>query len=172
MKSENKDNIILIGMPGVGKSTLGVILAKLMGYSFCDTDLLIQEKCGKLLKNIISEKGIDGFLEIENKINTSLSTRRTVIATGGSVIYGKEAMENLRSLGKIVYLKQRFDIIDERLSDIKGRGVVLRTGQTLRTLFEERVPLYEKYADITVELGSGTIEQNVEKVLLAIGQCN
>lgn len=172
MKSENKDNIILIGMPGVGKSTLGVILAKLMGYSFCDTDLLIQEKCGKLLKNIISEKGIDGFLEIENKINASLATRRTVIATGGSVIYGKEAMENLRSLGKIVYLKQRFDIIDERLSDIKGRGVVLRTGQTLRTLFEERVPLYEKYADITVELGSGTIEQNVEKVLSAIGQCN
>lgn len=162
------DNIILIGMPGVGKSTLGVILAKLIGYCFCDTDLVIQQSTGQLLCDIISQRGVDGFIELENTVNSSLSTRHTVIATGGSVVYGKEAMENLRSLGAVVYLKQRFDILDARLSDIKGRGVVLREGQDLRGLYEERVPLYEKYADITVELGHGSVEDNVKKVLKAL----
>lgn len=162
------DNIILIGMPGVGKSTLGVILAKLIGYCFCDTDLVIQQTAGRLLCDIISERGVDGFIKLENSVNASIATRRTVIATGGSVVYGREAMENLSSLGAVVYLKQRFDILDARLSDIKGRGVVLRQGQDLRALYEERAPHYERYADITVELGHGSVEDNVKKVLDAL----
>lgn len=168
MDHVKNDNIVLIGMPGVGKSTIGVILAKIIGYSFCDTDLIIQRASGKLLSEMIAENGIDGFIKIENSVNASLSTRRTVIATGGSVVYGEEAMENLRSLGTVVYLKQRFEILDARLSDIKGRGVVLREGQDLRALFDERAPLYEKYAHISVDLGRGSVEQNVDKVVKAL----
>ena len=163
-----KNNIVLIGMPGVGKSTLGVILAKLVGYSFCDTDLVIQQATGKLLREIISDSGIDGFIETENRINSKLYASHSVIATGGSVVYGFEAMQNLRNIGTVVYLKQDFDTISSRLKDIKGRGVVLREGQTLLDLFNERVPLYEKYADITVELKDGSIEDNVEKVMKAL----
>ena len=163
-----KNNIVLIGMPGVGKSTLGVILAKLIGYSFCDTDLVIQQATGKLLKEIISDSGIDGFIETENRINSKLYACRSVIATGGSVVYGDEAMTNLRKIGTVVYLKQDFETISSRLKEIKGRGVVLRDGQTLFDLFNERAPLYEKYADITVELKDGTVEDNVEKVMNAL----
>lgn len=163
-----KNNIILIGMPGVGKSTLGVILAKVLGYSFCDTDLVIQEATGKLLKDIIKENGVDGFVETENRIISKMFFSRSIVATGGSAVYGSDAMANLKSLGTVVYLKQSFKILSARLSDIKGRGVVLRDGQTLFELFEERIPLYEKYADVTVELGSGSVEDNVEKVLRAI----
>lgn len=163
-----KNNIILIGMPGVGKSTLGVILAKMLGYSFCDTDLVIQETTGKLLKEIIAEKGIDGFVETENRIISRMFFSRSVVATGGSVVYGADAMCNLKKLGTVVYLKQEFEILVARLSDIKGRGVVLREGQTLAELFDERAPLYEGYADVTVELGKGTVEDNIEKVLCAL----
>ena len=163
-----KDNVILIGMPGVGKSTIGVILAKLLGYCFCDTDLIIQERTGKLLREIIGESGIDGFIAIENRVNSTLSAKRTVIATGGSVVYGEEAMEHLREIGTVVYLSQRYDVLAARLADIKGRGVVLREGQDLRALYDERVPLYEKYAHVTVTLGRGTVEQNVQKVLEAL----
>lgn len=163
-----KNNIVLIGMPGVGKSTLGVILAKVLGYSFCDTDLVIQEATGKLLKDIIKENGVDGFVETENRIISKMFFSRSIVATGGSAVYGSEAMANLKSLGTVVYLKQSFKILSARLSDIKGRGVVLRDGQTLFELYEERIPLYERYADITVELGGGTVEENVEKVLSSI----
>ncbi|MCR5416285.1 MAG: shikimate kinase [Pseudobutyrivibrio sp.] len=160
-----KENIVLIGMPGVGKSTLGVVLAKELGYQFVDADLLIQERENRLLKEIIAEEGVDGFLQIENDVNASINTTKTVIATGGSVIYGEKAMEHLGKIGEVVYLKLDYETLDSRLGSLKGRGVVLRDGQTLKTLYEERVPLYEKYADITVDEGGLDLEATLKKVL-------
>lgn len=157
-----KDNIVLIGMPGVGKSTVGVILAKVLGYQFLDADLLIQEQEGKLLKDIIAEVGTDGFIQVENRVNASIQCSKTIIATGGSVIYGKEAMEHLKEIGKVVYLEVPFAILEKRLSDIKGRGVVLKDGQTLYDLFMERTPLYEKYADLRISEEGLDVEQTVE----------
>ena len=162
------ENIVLIGMPGVGKSTLGVILAKLIGYRFIDTDLIIQEKTGKLLKTIIEEQGVDGFIETENRICAAVNAHRTVIATGGSAVYGKEAMEHFRSIGTVIYLDQDFDVIDKRLSDIKGRGVVLHEGQTLLDLFNERHPLYQKRAHLVCKMTAGSVEENIEIVLEAL----
>lgn len=112
---EQKTNIVLIGMPGVGKSTIGVILAKVLGYSFLDADLLIQEQEGKLLREIIEEKGTDGFIEVENRVNASIRADRTIIATGGSVVYGKEAMEHLKEIGRVVYLKVSYAILENDL---------------------------------------------------------
>lgn len=160
-----KDNIVLIGMPGVGKSTVGVILAKMIGYQFIDADLLIQKQEGKLLHEIIAEKGTDGFIEIEERVNASIEASHTIIATGGSVVYGKKAMEHLSHIGTVVYLKVPYDILEKRLEDIKGRGVVLKEGQTLRTLYDERTPLYEKYADIEISEDGLNVEQTVEKLL-------
>ena len=163
-----KDNIVLIGMPGVGKSTVGVVLAKVLGYQFVDADLVIQEQEGKLLREIIAEIGTEGFIEVENRVNASLMVKHSVIATGGSVVYGAEAMEHLSQIGTVVYLSLPFEILNKRLHDIKGRGVALREGQTLRDLFEERVPLYEKYADITVDEYGLNVEQTIEKVVAAL----
>lgn len=146
-----KDNIVLIGMPASGKSTVGVLLAKRLGYSFVDADLLIQEKEGKLLKEIIAERGTDGFLEVEDKINASIVAHRSVIAPGGSVIFGKNAMNHLKKIAVVVYLKVGYEELERRLGDVKDRGVVLKDGMTLRDLYEERIPYYEKYADLTVE---------------------
>ena len=165
---EQKTNIVLIGMPGVGKSTIGVILAKVLGYSFLDADLLIQEQEGKLLHEIIEEKGTDGFIEVENRVNASIRADRVIIATGGSVVYGKEAMEHLKEIGRVVYLKVSYAILEKRLADIKGRGVVLKEGQTLETLFEERSKLYEQYADIEVSEEGLDVEQTVEKLVEAL----
>lgn len=159
-----KDNIILIGMPGVGKSTIGVILAKVLGYQFIDADLLIQKAEGKLLKDIIREKGTDGFIQVENRVNSEIEAQRSVIATGGSVVYGKEAMEHLKSIGVVVYLKQNLWHLEKRLRNIKGRGVVLKPGQTLADLYEERTVLYEKYADIIVDEHGLNIEETLEAV--------
>ena len=163
---EQKTNIVLIGMPGVGKSTIGVILAKVLGYSFLDADLLIQEQEGKLLREIIEEKGTDGL--VENRVNASIRADRAIIATGGSVVYGKEAMEHLKEIGRVVYLKVSYAILEKRLADIKGRGVVLKKGQTLETLFEERSKLYEQYADIEVSEEGLDVEQTVEKLVEAL----
>lgn len=165
---EQKTNIVLIGMPGVGKSTIGVILAKVLGYSFLDADLLIQEQEGKLLREIIEEKGTDGFIEVENRVNASIRADRVIIATGGSVVYGKEAMEHLKEIGRVVYLKVSYAILEKRLADIMGRGVVLKEGQTLETLFEERSKLYEQYADIEVSEEGLDVEQTVEKLVEAL----
>lgn len=159
-----KENIVLIGMPGVGKSTAGVILAKVIGYQFIDADLVIQEQEGKLLHEIISEVGTDGFIEVENRVNSQIEAHHAVIATGGSVIYGQEAMEHLKNIGTVVYLKVSYDILEERLSDIKGRGVVLKEGQTLYDLYEERTKLYEKYADVTINEEGLTVEETVEEL--------
>ena len=165
---EQKTNIVLIGMSGVVKSTIGVILAKVLGYSFLDADLLIQEQEGKLLREIIEEKGTDGFIEVENRVNASIRADRAIIATGGSVVYGKEAMEHLKEIGRVVYLKVSYAILEKRLADIKGRGVVLMKGQTLESLFEERSKLYEQYADIEVSEEGLDVEQTVEKLVEAL----
>ena len=157
-----KNNIVLIGMPGVGKSTVGVILAKILGYQFLDADLVIQQQEGKLLREIIEEVGTEGFIQVENRVNASLDVAKTVIATGGSVVYGKEAMEHLKEIGTVVYLKVPFEILEKRLSDIKGRGVVLKEGQTLYDLFMERTPLYERYADVSISEENLNVEQTVE----------
>ena len=157
-----KNNIVLIGMPGVGKSTVGVILAKVLGYQFLDADLVIQEQEGKLLHEIIEEKGTDGFIRVENRVNASLDTDKTIIATGGSVVYGIEAMEHLKEIGQVVYLEVSFEELEKSLADIKGRGVVLRPGQTLKDLYLERTPLYEKYADVTVNEEGLGVEETVD----------
>ena len=160
-----KKNIILIGMPGVGKSTVGVILAKVLGYQFVDSDLVIQKEEGKLLKEIIAEVGPEGFIEVENRINASLDVTNSVVATGGSVVYGKEAMEHLREIGTVVYLSLPFEEINRRLSDIKGRGVVLRDGQTLKDLYDERIILYEKYADVRIDETGLNVEGTINAIL-------
>ena len=157
-------NIILIGMPGVGKSTIGVIAAKQLGYQFVDADLLIQQQEKRLLHEIISEEGVDGFLEIENRVNASIQTEGAVIATGGSVIYGQEAMEHLSSIGTVVYLKLPYPELKRRLRNLKDRGVVLKDGQTLQDLYDERTPLYEKYADIIVDETGLQIEETREQM--------
>ena len=150
-KIHMKTNVVLIGMPGSGKSTIGVVLAKLLRRQFVDMDIVIQEQEKKLLKEIIEEVGNEGFLEIENRINAEFLAENTVIAPGGSVIYGDEAMKHLKEIATIVYLKLDYDILENRLGDLKSRGVVLKDGYTLKTLYEERVPLYEKYADIVID---------------------
>ena len=144
-------NIVLIGMPGAGKSTVGVVLAKRLGYRFVDSDLVIQEKYGKLLEELITLHGVEGFWKIEEEVNASLDYDKTVIATGGSAIYGKKAMEHLGKIATVIYLKLSCEEIAERVGDLNARGVTVRPGQTLKDLYEERVPLYEKYADITID---------------------
>ena len=165
-----RDNIVLIGMPGVGKSTLGVVLAKELGYEFIDADLLIQKQECRLLKEIIEEDGVDGFLEIENQVNATILASKAVIATGGSVIYGAEAMDHLKEIGTVVYLKLDYETLDSRLGCLKGRGVVLRDGQNLKALYDERIPLYEKYADIVVDEGDMDLEETLKKVLLELSK--
>lgn len=160
-----KNNIVLIGMPGVGKSTIGVVLAKMLGYDFIDADLVIQEKEKKLLREIIAEVGAEGFIEVENHVNSSIEAEHAIIATGGSVVYGAEAMAHLKEIGTVLYLKLPYEELQKRLRDIKGRGVVLKDGQTLKDLYEERVPLYEKYADLTVDEERCSIEQTIDKIL-------
>lgn len=164
MKFE-KNNIILIGMPGVGKSTVGVILAKELGYQFVDSDLLIQKREKKLLRQIIAKEGVDGFIAIENEVNASIRTEKSVIATGGSVVYGQEAMEHLKEIGTVVYLKLSYKSLEKRLGNLKGRGVVLRPGQDLRALYKERTVLYEKYADVVVDEENKDIEATLQTIL-------
>lgn len=161
------NNFILIGMPGVGKSTVGVILAKVLNYAFIDSDLVIQNETGKKLSELISEYGIDGFNAIENRINASITASKSIIATGGSVIYGQEAMEHFKEIGTIIYLSASYDDLVERLGDLDERGVVHRPDQTLMDLYHERSCLYEKYADITIIEKSGTfsIESTVAAIL-------
>lgn len=157
-------NLILIGMPGAGKSSVGVVLAKRLGYAFVDSDLLIQSREGKLLHEIIEAEGVEGFWRIEEAVNASIEARRTVIATGGSAVYGARAMAHLKQIGTVVYLRLSLETIEERLGDLEERGVTLREGQDLRALYEERTPLYERYADLTIDCETLSIREIVTAV--------
>ena len=157
-------NIVLIGMPGAGKSTVGVVLAKSLGFGFLDSDLLIQEKYKKLLHEIIEEQGIEGFWQTENEVNASIETDNTVIATGGSAIYGKEAMEHLKQIGTVVYLKLSCEELAVGLGDLNERGVTLKQGQDLKGLYLERIPYYEKYADLIIDCEGEMIRDIVQKI--------
>lgn len=168
--SVTKDNIVLIGMPGSGKSTVGVVLAKKLGYHFVDSDLVIQDRYGKLLHELISEHGVEGFWKIENDVNASLSPSKTVIATGGSAIYGESAMEHLRQIAHVVYLQLPYEEVEERLGDLNARGVTLQPGQTLKSLYEERVPLYEKYAHIIINCSGKSLREVVYTITEQLGR--
>jgi shikimate kinase len=157
-------NIVLIGMPGAGKSTVGVILAKVLGYHFIDSDLLIQEQEQCLLKDIIDRDGLEGLIAVEEQVNSEINSENSVIATGGSVIYGNKAMEHLRNIGIVVYIRLSYETIENRLGNIKQRGVVFREGQTLKSLYEERCPLYEKYTHVIIDAEGLGMEEVMEKI--------
>lgn len=163
-----KDNLIFIGMPAVGKSTVGVVIAKRLGKKFIDTDLLIQEQEKKLLREIIADVGEDGFLKIENQVNRDVDVENSVISPGGSVIYCEEAMQHFKEIGTVVYLSASYQTIKRRIKSPKKRGVVLREGQTFRDLYDERVQLFEKYADVEISEDGCQIEETIDKVLEAI----
>lgn len=156
------NNIILTGMPSCGKSTLGRMLAKELGYAFIDTDNVIIEQNGCPLKEILDKEGLEGFIRREEEAVCSVTAERTVIATGGSVVYSPKAMAHLKSLGRVVYLCLEYKEVERRLGDLHERGVAIAPGKTLRDLFDERTPLYEKYADVAILIQSGnTIRQSV-----------
>lgn len=163
----SKENIVLIGMPGVGKSTVGVILAKVLGYQFIDADLVIQKRENRLLHEIISEEGLDAFLKAEENANVYIAQNeeKSIVATGGSVVYCEKAMQELKKTGRVIYLELEYDQLKKRLGNLKGRGVVLKDGQDLRGLYEERIPLYEKYADLTVNEKNLDVEQTLQKIV-------
>ncbi len=165
MQRECGDNLILIGMPTSGKSTVGIILAKALGYDFVDIDLVMQKNTGKKLHQLMDKLGIDGFLALEEETALSLECRHTVIAPGGSIIYEDKAMEHLRRLGRIIYLEIDYDMLSERLHDAKNRGVTLREGQTIEDLYRERLPLYEKYADLTFSERGHALEDMVMQIV-------
>jgi len=158
-------NIVLIGMPGAGKSTIGVVLAKALKKKFVDTDLLIQEETGRALQEILDTDGTATFRKIEEDVIISHRFHNTVIATGGSVVLSPKAMEHLKTDGIIVYLKVSLPEIEKRLVNIRTRGIVLETGQTLQAVYDQRVPLYEQYADITVDCSGHDFERVVAKIL-------
>lgn len=159
-----KDNIILIGMPGCGKSTIGVLLAKNLAYSFLDSDLVIQERDGRRLQEIIDDLGPEGFATFEDSVNASLEPHKTVVATGGSAVYGKNAMAHLKSIGTVVYLRTSFEEITRRIKDFNTRGLVISEGKTLEDVYKERVPLYEQYADVTVDTDGKELWDVVEEI--------
>lgn len=161
-------NIILVGMPGSGKSTLGILLAKKINYGYIDSDSVIVAQEGKLLPQLIEELGNEGFLDLEARVNRSLTVQRCVIATGGSAIYRGEVIGKMKENGVVVYLKIPYEEVKRRLGDLKKRGVVLKNGYTLKDLYEERAPLYEKHADYIVELDDSSVEIGAEKVRQAI----
>lgn len=161
-------NLILIGMPAVGKSTLGVLLAKAMCCDFCDTDLLIQKDCGTSLCEYIENYGTAEFIKFEEKTLLSLNAENTIIATGGSAVYGKNAMAHLKKNGIIIYLRATAEELKKRIGDIKTRGVVLLHGNTVEDILKERLPLYEKYADITIDCDGSSPEENLEKIIKAV----
>ena len=164
----HKKCITLIGMPAAGKSTVGVVLAKRAGMRFIDVDLVIQEKTGKLLKDLIAEHGDEGFRRIEEQVNAELQAENAVIAPGGSVVYGPKAMAHLKELGPVVYLKLGYYAVRSRLGNLKDRGVSIKKGQTLKDLYNERVKLYEKYADIVIDEKGLNTRKVAEAIMKAV----
>lgn len=162
------DNVILIGMPGSGKSSVGVVLAKALGYSFTDADLLIQAQEGMLLQEYINTRGVEAFLDVEGQVLSSLQCRRTVIAPGGSCVCRDEAMEHLRRLGTVVYLSLSYEEMERRIHNLETRGIALQPGQTLRDVYDFRRPLYERYAHLTVAVDGQSIGETVACVLQAL----
>ncbi|WP_457553644.1 shikimate kinase [Desulfobacula sp.] len=162
---EIKKNIVLIGMPAVGKSTVGNLLAQKIGFNFLDSDDLIQSIEQKILAQIIVKKGLDQFLQIEENHIVSIRYKNHVIATGGSVVYSKKAMDHLSQNSTIVYLFAHLDMLLKRLFDLTGRGVAVNPGQTIEELYNERTPLYNRYYDIKIECDSMTAEQVVERAV-------
>ena len=154
-------NIVLIGMPGCGKSTVGVLLAKALQMDFVDTDIVLQQQQGKKLQEIIDQVGNDAFLKLEEDCVRNLECDQTVVATGGSVVYGKEAMRRLHENGLVVYIRLPYEEIEHRLSNLATRGVTLKKGQTLRDLYDERIPLYEAEADYIFEPEEGDVQETV-----------
>lgn len=155
-------NLILTGMPACGKSTLGVVLAKTLGMRFVDTDLLIQEVENRKLQEIIDEQGMEEFLRIEERVLSGVQTENSIISTGGSAVYSDKAMKHLKSIGDVVYIKLSLNEVERRLNNIKTRGIAMKQGETLADLYNMRVPLYEKYADITIETEGMGIEESIE----------
>ena len=159
-----KNNFILIGMPGAGKSTIGKALAAKMQYGFIDSDAIIEENCGKKIAEILFESGKEGFLEIENFTNATLKARNKVIATGGSAVFGNEAMEHFTRIGDIIYLKLSFKEIAKRIDDIELRGIASLEGETLEDIYAKREPLYEKYAQITIDCDGKSVKEIVKEL--------
>lgn len=165
---EFMDNIILIGMPGSGKSSVGVVLAKALGYRFLDADLLIQEQEGQLLQDILNERGVEAFLDVEGQVISAIQCCRTVIAPGGSCVCRGAAMEHLRGLGTVVYLELSYPEVEGRIHNMATRGIALQPGQTLKDVYDFRTPLYEKYAHITIPADGQTLNGTVEAVKKAL----
>ena len=165
-------NIVLIGMPGCGKSTVGVLLAKALGMDFVDTDVVFQAREGRKLQRIIEEIGVDAFLKREEEAILGFTSDRTVIATGGSVVYGEHAMKHLHENGVVIYIRLPYDEIERRLSNLATRGVTLREGQTLYDLYLERIPLYEKEADIVFDANGLEIEKTVASIARRVEALN
>lgn len=157
-------NIILIGMPGCGKSTVGVILAKTLGIGFVDTDLIIQQRENKLLQNIIDNDGIDFFLNCEAEAVKSLYCDNCVVATGGSVVYREDAIQHLKSNGKIIFLDVPLDEIKRRLNNINTRGIAAKKNKSIEDIYNERIALYNKYADVIIKTDGESVEKTVEKI--------
>lgn len=157
-------NVTLIGMPGSGKSTVGVLLAKTMGYGFIDTDLVIQQREGALLQEILNQRGTERFLDAEEAAICAVVCDRCVIAPGGSAVCREKAIEHLRSLSTVVYLKLSCERLEERIQNMGTRGIAMEPGETLRDIYNYRAPLYERYADRVVEVGGRALEETVAAV--------
>ncbi len=161
-------NVILVGMPGCGKSTCGVLVAKHLCKSFLDTDLLIQQNEGMKLSEVIAKKGIDGFNEAERNSVITLYTKNCIIATGGSMVYHSDAMEKLKEDGIVIYLEISFKNMMRRIRNFKKRGVVLKENQTPKDMYNERAELYNKYADIVIDVNKNSIEETVGQIISSL----